>query len=60
MDLTHALRHDDTMTRQILPYATRFAQNMGNKWFFLKDFTLVPQTSYFNGYSFGRELEKVS
>lgn len=43
---------------EILPYATRFAQNMSNSWLFLKDFTVLPFTSYFNGYSFGRELEK--
>lgn len=44
---------------EILPYATRFASNMSNAWLFLKDFTMLPFTSYFNGYSFGRELEKV-
>jgi predicted acylesterase/phospholipase RssA len=43
---------------EILPYASRFAQNMSNTWLFLKDFTMFPFTSYFNGYSFGRELEK--
>ncbi len=42
---------------EILPYASRFAQNMSSTWLFIKDFTL-PFTSYFNGYSFGRELEK--
>ena len=43
---------------EILPHASRFAQNMSSTWLFVKDFTL-PFTSYFNGYSFGRELEKV-
>lgn len=42
---------------EILPFASRFAQNMSSTWLFIKDFTL-PFTSYFNGYSFGRELEK--
>jgi len=42
---------------EILPFASRFAQNMSSTWLFVKDFTL-PFTSYFNGYSFGRELEK--
>ena len=43
---------------EILPFVSRFVQKMSSSWLLVRDMTL-PFTSYFNGYSFGRGLEKV-
>jgi predicted acylesterase/phospholipase RssA len=42
----------------ILPYVTRFVQNMSKTWLLMLDATL-PVTSYSNGRTFSKEIEKV-